>query len=38
MMTPDRVATWTRPNGETHHSGTTIDRTDGKVTHTPQLA
>ncbi len=37
-MTPDRVATWTRPDGEKHHSGTTIDRTDGKGSRTPQLA
>lgn len=26
-MTPDRVATWTRPDGTIHHRGTTIDRT-----------
>ncbi len=25
-MTPDRVATWTRPDGEVHHVGSTIDR------------
>lgn len=25
-MTPDRVATWTRPDGAVHHVGTTIDR------------
>jgi hypothetical protein len=25
-MTPDRTATWTRPDGTTHHHGTTIDR------------
>ncbi len=25
-MTPDRVATWTRPDGTVHHTGTTIDR------------
>lgn len=25
-MTPDRVATWTRPDGTTHHQGPTIDR------------
>jgi hypothetical protein len=24
-MTPDRVATWTRPDGVHHHTGTTID-------------
>lgn len=26
-MTPERVATWTRPDGTVHHVGTTIDRT-----------
>jgi hypothetical protein len=26
-MTPDRTATWTRPDGRLHHRGTTIDRT-----------
>jgi hypothetical protein len=26
-MTPDRVATWRRPDGTLHHRGTTIDRT-----------
>jgi hypothetical protein len=26
-MTPDRVATWTRPNGTIWHSGPTINRT-----------
>ena len=25
-MTPDRVATWVRPDGTVHHIGTTIDR------------
>ena len=25
-MSPDRVATWTRPNGSVHHRGSTIDR------------
>ncbi len=25
-MTPDRVATWTRPDGTVHHTGSTIDR------------
>lgn len=25
-MTPDRIATWTRPDGTVHHTGTTIDR------------
>jgi hypothetical protein len=25
-MTSDRTATWTRPNGSIHHTGTTIDR------------
>ena len=26
-MTPDRVATWTRPDGVVAHHGSTIDRT-----------
>ena len=26
-MTPDRIATWTRPDGTHHHTGPTIDRT-----------
>ena len=26
-MTPDRTATWTRPDGTTYWTGTTIDRT-----------
>jgi hypothetical protein len=26
-MTPDRVATWTRPDGVHHHTGTTVDMT-----------
>ncbi len=26
-MTPDRIATWTRPDGTTYWTGTTIDRT-----------
>ena len=30
-MTPDRVATWTRPDGSVHHVGSTIDRTDREV-------
>ena len=25
-MTPDRIATWTRPDGTIHHTGSTIDR------------
>lgn len=25
-MTPDRIATWTRPDGTVHHIGSTIDR------------
>lgn len=25
-LTPDRTATWTRPDGTTHHTGTTINR------------
>jgi hypothetical protein len=28
-MTPDRVATWTRPDGSRHWTGTTIDRLPG---------
>jgi hypothetical protein len=31
-MTPDRVATWTRPDGTIHHHGTTIDRTPPAAT------
>ena len=27
-MTPDRVATWTRPDGVHHHTGSTIDMSD----------
>jgi hypothetical protein len=26
-MTPDRIATWTRPDGTHHHTGPTTDRT-----------
>jgi hypothetical protein len=31
-MTPDRIATWTRPDGIVHHTGTTIDRATGLAT------
>jgi hypothetical protein len=37
-MTPDRVATWTRPDGGVHHIGTTIDRTTREAPSSPQLA
>lgn len=30
-MTPDRVATWTRPDGTVWHTGTAIDRAPGGV-------
>jgi len=30
-MTPDRIATWTRPDGTTHHTGNTIDRAPNGV-------
>jgi hypothetical protein len=30
-MTPNRVATWTRPDGTTFHTGTTIDRAPNGV-------
>ncbi|HZB40098.1 MAG TPA: HNH endonuclease [Ilumatobacter sp.] len=30
-MTPDRVATWTRPDGTTYWSGTTVDRAPGGI-------
>lgn len=30
-MTPDRVATWVRPDGTIHHVGSTIDRAPGGV-------
>ncbi len=36
-MTPDRDATWTRPDHTTHHTGTTIDRTT-RATPTPRPA
>jgi HNH endonuclease/Domain of unknown function (DUF222) len=45
-MTPERVATWTRPDGTTVHTGTTIDRAPHGVAppqppraaeHQPQL-
>jgi hypothetical protein len=28
-MTPDRVCTWTRPDGTTWHTGQSINRTKG---------
>ncbi len=30
-MTPERVATWTRPDGTHHHTGPTTDRTTGRL-------
>ena len=30
-MTPDRAATWTRPDGTTYWTGTTIDRRSGRI-------
>jgi hypothetical protein len=30
-MTPDRIATWTRPEGTIHHTGPTIDRAPNGV-------
>ena len=30
-LTPDRIATWTRPDGTTFHTGTTIDRAPNGV-------
>ena len=30
-ITADRVATWTRPDGSVHHTGSTIDRAPGGV-------
>jgi hypothetical protein len=30
-MTPDRIATWTRPDGTIYHTGTTIDRAPNGV-------
>ena len=31
-MTPDRVATWTRPDGTIYYTGTTIDRAPNGIT------
>ena len=31
ILTPDRVATWTRPDGTTFHTGSTIDRAPNGV-------
>jgi hypothetical protein len=43
-MTPERIATWTRPDGTTSHTGTTIDRAPHGIApppppaeHQPQL-
>lgn len=41
-LTPDRIATWTRPDGTVFHTGTTIDRAPNGVappspTEAPQL-
>jgi len=33
-MTPDRTATWTRPDGTTYWTGTTIDRTPNRTNKT----
>jgi hypothetical protein len=30
-MTPDRIATWTRPDGTVSHTGSTIDRAPNGV-------
>ncbi len=30
-LTPDRIATWTRPDGTVHHAGNTIDRAPNSV-------
>jgi Domain of unknown function (DUF222)/HNH endonuclease len=35
-MTPDRIATWTRPDGTIDHTGTTIDRAPNGVAPPPQ--
>ena len=35
-MTPDRVATWTRPDGTIHHTGTTIDRAPNGIAPQPR--
>jgi hypothetical protein len=35
-MTPDRIATWTRPDGTIHHQGTTIDRRPTSRTSHPR--
>ncbi len=33
-MTPDRTATWTRPDGTLFHHGTTIDRVSPELVRT----
>ena len=35
-MTPDRIATWTRPDGTIFHTGTTIDRAPNGVAPPPE--
>ena len=35
-MTPDRIATWTRPDGSIDHTGTTIDRAPNGIAPPPQ--
>ena len=37
-MTPDRTATWTRPDGTTYWTGTTIDRAPNGITPPPAAA
>jgi hypothetical protein len=37
-MTPDRVATWTRPDGVHHHTGSTIDMNDDATRSTGSRA
>ncbi len=33
-MTPDRIATWTRPDGTHHHTAPTTDRRPNQRTET----
>ena len=35
-MTPDRIATWTRPDGTIFHTGTTIDRAPNGIAPPPE--
>ncbi len=37
-MTPDRIATWTRPDGTTYWTGPTIDRAPNGITPPPAAA